>query len=435
MSWQSLLINRLVQRSGVRIAVPLIITVALTAAGTWVVFNAGASDHVPADETAKFLATYWAQPLAPQGDPPPGFSAIEASLSPESCGACHPDQYADWRTSLHSRAVGMGMLWQFRVLGQEESNRCLLCHAPLAEQKALAALQHSWANAPKEPVPPYVSGDLHLHGVVCAACHVRRHQRFGSPPKTRNGAQPARQPHNGFVVEQAFQDSRFCSTCHQFPPRGRVLAGKLVENTYEEWRASPAGQKNIACQTCHMPGGRHLWRGIHDPEMVAKGLRRELDVKWIDRSHLIAQATITASGVGHYFPTYVTPKVIVSLLISNAAGARVIARHVIGRTISVDMKRELSDTRIPPGGQSVVSAEFAAPPGASQIVLRMEVVPAEHYTRMYRSMLDRNPEMDTVTQSILQSALRESLAATYQLNDVVVTVPNKSGESRHAVAN
>jgi hypothetical protein len=434
MGWQSLWIKRWMPRSGVQYAILLGVVLTLSA-GVWMFYRQALTKQAPVDTSAQFLARHWAQPLAPQGDPPPGFSPVEASLAPESCGACHPAQYADWRTSLHSRAIGPGILWQFRVLSQKDSNHCLNCHAPLAEQKALTALQHNWANAPKGAVPSYVSGDLHLQGLVCAACHVRRHQRFGPPPNARNDVQAAHLPHNGFVVEQAFQDSRFCSTCHQFPPQGKSLAGKLVENTYEEWRSSPAAGNNQSCQACHMPGRRHLWRGIHDPAMVAKGIRRELDVKWVDRSHLSVQATISAPGVGHYFPTYVVPKVTVSLHLQNAKGDLEIARHVIGRTVSVDMDQEYSDTRIPPGGKAVVTAEIPLPPGSSNIVLHIQVAPAEHYVRMYQSMLDRNPDMDAVTQTMLRKALLEALSATYQLDELAVAVPGKFGESRHVVAN
>lgn len=419
----------------------LMISAALAAAGAWGVYRMLAPERVTDDATTQFLARHWAQPLAPQGDPPPEYSAIEASLAPEACGACHASQYADWQTSLHSRTMGPGILWQFQVLSQDESNSCLRCHAPLAEQKALAALQHGWSNAPKAPAPPYVSGDLHLRGLVCAACHVRRHQRFGppaiaqNPQDSQNAAQAARPPHNGYVADRAFQDSRFCSTCHQFTPQGRRLAGKLVENTYEEWRTSPAAENGQACQSCHMPGRRHLWRGIHDREMVANGIRRALEVNRLDASRIAVQATVSTPGVGHYFPTYVVPKVTVTLHLRNSAGSREIARLVIGRTVSVDMDRELSDTRIPPGGKSLLSAEVGVPPGPNRIEMRMEVAPAEHYARMFQSMLDRNPKMSPGTQSILRDALREALASSYRLDDLSVAVPLQAHGSQHAVAN
>ena len=38
-------------------------------------------------------------PLPAQGPAPEGWSEIETSLNPESCGACHPKQLAEWKTS------------------------------------------------------------------------------------------------------------------------------------------------------------------------------------------------------------------------------------------------------------------------------------------------------------------------------------------------
>jgi len=419
----------------------MIIAMMLAVAGAWVVYRTLATDHAPTDASAEFLAWYWARPLAPQGEPPPEFSSLEASLAPESCGACHPQQYADWRTSLHSHSIGPGILWQFRVLSQNESNSCLRCHAPLAEQKALMALQQGWTNAPKSPAPAYVSSDLHLQGLVCAACHVRRHQRYGPPvdalgvQNAQNPAPATRQPHNGFTAERAFQDSRFCASCHQFPPQGRSLSGKLVENTYEEWRASPAAKQGITCQNCHMPGKRHLWRGIHDRAMVEKGLRRELVVKRISATRLAVKAILTTPGVGHYFPTYVVPKVTVTLQLRNSEGTREIARHVIGRSVSVDMDREFYDTRIPPGGKSVVTADISVPSGTNYIEMHIDVAPASHYVHMFESMLKRNPKMNPTTQSMLREALQKANTTAYQLDNLVVTVPVRFGDSQHAVAN
>jgi|GraSoiStandDraft_41_1057321.scaffolds.fasta_scaffold08411_9 hypothetical protein len=42
-----------------------------------------------------FLARHWRRPIAPQGPAPEGFSPLERSLAPESCGTCHPNQLAD----------------------------------------------------------------------------------------------------------------------------------------------------------------------------------------------------------------------------------------------------------------------------------------------------------------------------------------------------
>ncbi|MBI3628436.1 MAG: cytochrome c554 and C-prime, partial [Candidatus Rokubacteria bacterium] len=83
-------------------------------------------------------------------------------------------------------------------------------------------------------------------------------------------------PHNGVTRTPAFLRSEFCASCHQFGADGFALNGKLLENTYEEWRASPAARAGRQCQDCHMPDRRHLWRGIHDPDMVKSGVEISL---------------------------------------------------------------------------------------------------------------------------------------------------------------
>ncbi len=65
-----------------------------------------------------------------------------------------------------------------------------------------------------------------------------------------------------------FWKSDFCAVCHQFSP-DQAINGKLLENTVEGWRQSPQAAAGQTCQSCHMPSRRHLWRGIHDPDMVA----------------------------------------------------------------------------------------------------------------------------------------------------------------------
>lgn len=68
-----------------------------------------------------------------------------------------------------------------------------------------------------------------------------------------------------------------------------------------------------------MPDRRHLWRGIHDPEMVKQGVTIDLKTAR-EGSRVQATLTITNSGVGHYFPTYLTPKVFLRMEMVDAAG-------------------------------------------------------------------------------------------------------------------
>lgn len=377
------------------------------------------------DPVERFLAAHWADPTPPQGDPPAGFSAIEASLAPEACGTCHVEQHRDWSASLHRRAMGPGILWQLAVFPPEQANRCLRCHAPLAEQKALVARERGWPNAPATPPPAYVPEDLHRQGLVCAACHVRAHRRYGPP--ARRPPEPDATAHGGFEPAEAFGDSRFCATCHQFRSDGPSLNGKLLENTYEEWRMSRAAPAGQTCQSCHMPERRHLWRGIHDAGTVQAALGRELRVARMSASRARVEAKLENVGAGHRLPTYLVPKLYVTLrLIGGEGASQVLARHIIGRTANVDLTRETADTRLAQGETLSLAAEFV-PGGNTAVVLEVDVAPAEHYERMFTAMLERYPDLVPSARAQLVEALDEARAKRYALPSLELRVPSKIG--------
>jgi len=375
------------------------------------------SQKAPQDgPIAAFLAAHWINPLPPQGAPPVQFSPLEASLAPEACGQCHVQQYRDWRESLHSRTVGPGLLWQFRLMDQQAANGCMRCHAPLAEQKALMARERGWSGAPSSPPPSYVPPNLHHEGLVCAACHVRAHQRFGPPAGTPIAADPL--PHGGFSPNAAFEDSRFCAVCHQFPDSGTSLNGKLLENTYEEWRNSLPGRAGQSCQSCHMPDRRHLWRGIHDPEMTTRALTATIDLNMFDSEHMLVQANITNAGAGHYFPTYVVPEVVFTLRLVDPAGhpKGEIARTVVARRANVELTKEQFDSRIRSGETRILSGRFKRPKGSGwSVELRMAVSPGAHYERVFRYSLEHVAHLTHETRQFLRAALKQVEMAHYQV--------------------
>jgi len=369
----------------------------------------------PAPAVEAFLSKHWTEPMPPQGAPPATFSPLEASLSPEACGQCHTKQLAAWRTSLHSKTMGPGLRWQLKLMDQDQGNRCLRCHAPLAEQKALLALEHGWPNAPKQPPPDYVEANLGHQGLVCAACHVRGHQRFGPPPR---GEVAADIPHGGFTVSTAFGDSRFCAHCHQFPDDGPSIAGKLMEDTYRQWLASPyaKGGGKQTCQSCHMPDRQHLWRGIHDPEMTRRAIDVSLKLHALGDGRYEARANVRNSGAGHHFPTYMVPKVELAFYRHDADGGIFeLGRQVIGWNVDTPITREIFDTRIPAGEARDFRQPFTAPGSDWRVVLVMRVLPAEHYERIYRDSLSRADQLPAAAVPLLRHALAEAVAARYEL--------------------
>lgn len=360
-------------------------------------------------DVGAFLNSHWQDPLPPQGAPPGDFTPLEASLAPEACASCHAEQHAQWRTALHSHAMGPGIYWQFPLLGQEEGNRCLRCHAPLAEQKALLARDQGWPRAPTTPPPAYVPEGLERQGLVCAACHVRGHVRFGPPA----GSAPDGQvPHGGFVASEAFRDSRFCAHCHQFPDDGPRLAGKLREDTYRQWQASPYAGKQT-CQDCHMPEGKHLWRGIHDPDMVNRALAVELRVEPVGDGEYRAEVVARNQGAGHHFPTYMVPKVYLVLSLTRPGRPdSELAREVIGWMADEAIEREAFDTRIPAGESRRYEHLFRPPDGAWEVELRVDVAPREHYERMFRHSL-RQVTMPEASAAQLRTAIDEAVATRF----------------------
>ncbi|WP_052417766.1 multiheme c-type cytochrome [Cellvibrio mixtus] len=365
----------------------------------------------PQDAVDAFLAQHWKDPISPQGKPPAHFSAHEASLAPETCGQCHVQQYQDWQHSLHSKTMGPGILWQLRLMTQADGNQCMKCHAPLAEQKALIAQAQGWPNAPQQKPPAYVPADLGHQGLVCASCHVRKHQRFGPEPLKEMAAQL---PHDGFTIAPAFEDSRFCAACHQFPQDGPRTNNKLREDTYAQWQQSAFAKNGQQCQSCHMPDRKHQWKGIHDQRMVTNALSTQLT-----RDGNRIYVDIINSGAGHYFPTYMVPKVIVELRYraGNEKKFSVIATDTIGWNVDVSLAQELADTRIPSGAKRRISATLPADfDSKGTIDIYLTVKPREHYERTFLSVLDQRDKLDAETLTLLQAAYDEAVNTQYQFN-------------------
>jgi hypothetical protein len=371
----------------------------------------------PFDGVESFLKEYWARPLRAQGTPPARLSPLEASLDPRACGTCHVAQLNDWRGSLHARAMGPGILGQLADMkssDRDEHQECIRCHAPLAEQAdslaAALASRGGLADASQGALQP-----LHQDGVMCAACHVRGYQWYG-PPR-RDGSQAddsAKLPHGGWTSSVAFGNSRFCAACHQFPEDGYALNGKLLENTYEEWKASRYAREGKTCQSCHMPERRHLWRGIHDQEMVKAGVTVEVTPTRIQSGIVSATLTIRNTGTGHYFPNYVTPKVVAEAYQESAEGQMLkgtLREYVIARQVSLDLTEEIADTRIAPDEYAVFDYRAPLKMEAAALIFRVRVEPDAFYTGFYRSLLEGNQAGKG--ERLIKQALENSLASQF----------------------
>jgi hypothetical protein len=363
----------------------------------------------------EFLDRHWKTlPLAPQGAAPEEWSPAERSLDPEHCGSCHPQQLAQWRDSLHARAYSPGFSGQLvegTLAAPDQVRACQGCHAPLGEQQA-------W-NASLAPEPDF-DPSLRDRGLVCAGCHVRAHRRFG-PPRRPGMAEPGDDaPHAGFTQRTEFQQSRFCAPCHQFfdDPGPN---GKPAENTFREWQASPFATAGRQCQSCHMPDRAHSWRGIHDPDFVRAAVDVELIGSSVEGERIGAGLTLRSRDVGHFFPTYVTPRVILALWQQDGQGRELDDTReelTIGRRIDFGSQppSEVFDTRVPPRGTARLNYARPRHAQAAELVGRVTVDPDFHYRGVFETLLETLT--DPGARARISEALRRTSESIFVLSEV-----------------
>jgi hypothetical protein len=188
---------------------------------------------------------------------------------PETCGGCHPEQYAQWMGSVHQLAfqdpIYQGELNKaFKAVGHEITRQCEGCHSPVGVITG-------------EVKGPGISGlsPIALNGVSCDVCH--------SISGTSHTITPSREAENGSFVLKPGIDGKdgpvlqkrgpsppsegcgggfhecvesplhlraeLCAGCHQVY---HYEAHFPLEATYLEWKHGPYAQRAILCQDCHM---------------------------------------------------------------------------------------------------------------------------------------------------------------------------------------
>ncbi len=353
---------------------------------------------------SQFLEEFWTFPIPAQQSPPDYYKQTVSQLSPEACGTCHQKQLEDWKTSRHAIAMGPGIHGQLVEQGPRTALTCQQCHAPLSEQAEFLPPSSRSVNYQTEQTgrgKGYISNEVYdeqlkSDGIVCAACHVRSHQRFGPPFLDQAAAANVfgEEHHGGAVVASAYRDSAFCKPCHQFGENGFSLNGKLLENTYNEWLESPHAKEGKTCQSCHMPDRRHQWRGIHDPESVRNAL--ELDVEIRNHQESIeAEIRLTNQGAGHHLPTYLTPAIFVTVRLLDVTETFIPnteAIRVIQRRVPLSLDKEVFDTRIPAGGTWVYTYKAPLPNQARSLEVQLDVHPDHFYNDFFEVYKSRTSE-------------------------------------------
>ncbi|MCS4542010.1 MAG: cytochrome c family protein [Euryarchaeota archaeon] len=174
--------------------------------------------------------------------------------SPETCGGCHTDIYAQWKGSMHSNSDQDQFYQKLFILASKETNGltdtfCARCHTPVG-----------LVSGEVPPVDGSKLSDIAKKGVQCDFCHtVSESKGIGNAPYVSSPGKVKRGPFKDAVSpfhETQFSvlhtKAEFCGMCHDVSHPVNKLP---LESTYTEWKEGPYSKEGVQCQDCHMTPG------------------------------------------------------------------------------------------------------------------------------------------------------------------------------------
>ena len=194
--------------------------------------------------------------------------------SAATCGTCHPKQYEEWAISQHSYAqlspvyMAINNFLNFST-SSSMGDFCLRCHNQVG-----ANLGES----------PFIS-NLERHptsreGITCVVCHriTKGYNKVSGRLALAEGSllDPVMGPNGNAEMERVLNDDKyrvvteenelgrkihteakkfapistptFCGSCHDVT----LFNGFRLEEAFSEYRLSPAADRGVTCQDCHM---------------------------------------------------------------------------------------------------------------------------------------------------------------------------------------
>lgn len=304
-----------------------------------------------------------------------------ASLSAQSCNACHGGVHDRWASSKHANAWN-DPVFQEAIAKVGNATACQACHLPLANQHPRLATGYLEGDLSRPDLQknPLWDATLMREGVTCAACHVREGQVIGARPVS--GA-----PHP-VAVSAELQRSELCASCHQLTwPEAKTP----FYDTFGEWSRSAYAAAGVQCQDCHMvpaPSGSIGNRFAAEPSHafeapLERGLSvfLELPAPELQRGEpFVVSVRLQNSGAGHMIPTGSPFKRLSTTVEIVGADGKVLessAPHRLGREVAEAPPWDtLRDERLAPGAEVRLGHTFTiaqkVPAQAASIRVRVE---------------------------------------------------------------
>lgn len=233
------------------------------------------------------IACNESKPSAPDAGSDAGLVRMsrEELMDPETCRTCHPNQYREWKSSMHAYAAQDPVFLAMNKRGQRETNHqlgdfCVKCHAPMAVREKATTDGLNLAQV-----------DPKLQGVTCYFCHSA--VGYGEPHNNSLELQedgvmrgPLRAEDlvdpgvHGVAYSAAHNPTRsessaLCGSCHDVV----APAGGHIERTFAEFQQTlfaVPGPGSLSCQACHMRPYADLMpiavmKGVDLPKRKAHG--------------------------------------------------------------------------------------------------------------------------------------------------------------------
>lgn len=326
-----------------------------------------------------------ARPISEQV--PAGLPDMKAS----TCGQCHQAIYAEWKTTIHSKAWSEDYFQSDWTYDQKKQN-CLNCHTPMENQQAdlVKGFENDDYWRPILEPNPNFDPDYQDEGVSCAACHVKNGSIMGPhgvenaphpttyKPDMRSGMEVCRRCHiTGVTDEFSFGDPNICTTVNE------IEASNIKPD----------------CINCHMPeitrplvpgyparkGRQHLWRGGHDPEMVSKDI--DIAINQVSRKGNKYRYEIKFTNIGthHKLPTGTPDRHLVitaNLLDQDKRIIKSKTHKVIRRILWRPIVLQLSDNRLEFNQPQAMEFEFTIKDDDAPHFIRVQA--DYHYLEQWR---------------------------------------------------
>lgn len=325
----------------------------------------------------------------PQGGAP-GYTPV----APATCGACHPDQFAQWLDTPMALAGsntwvqdvydgtgtsgGTGGFVYVRDSIHAAANvesECAACHQP-----------ESWIDAPFTALADLAAPtNAALHGVSCEVCHKigrvdeTRLNFPGLHPDSVEWTRPQPPTFNQVqygvlldvdytnppLMRAAYQPqlvAETCAVCHQDkndPDEDgdfEEANGVISEPTYLEWEESPYADPNspvfATCVDCHMPsfGASTVCIALvppllRDPQSIRSHAIAGTNAEFLENAALLeiqasevegaveVSVSVTNDRTGHHLPTGVTVRNMILLVEAEREADAVPLSQTSGETV------------------------------------------------------------------------------------------------------